>query len=97
MRERHAGMVVMARTYTSFMSLVAFHKKDGGRQWERCLESVSIPQGIMISDFTMPERVLLTERTVMPLACDGLVMAVRGDGDECILSQKPPILSEPPY
>jgi hypothetical protein len=67
--------VVMARMDVSSMSLVAFHKKDGDRQWERCPESIPIPQGIMPPDYTIPGCVILLEETSAPPTCSGNAMA----------------------
>ncbi len=80
MRERYAGRVVMARPDVSSMSLVAFHKKDGDRQWERCPEYIPIPSGIMLPGFSLPKSVTLTGSADSMPSCSGGSIAAAGGG-----------------
>ncbi len=57
MRERHRGKIVMVRTDTATLSLIAFTKEDGDRVWTRCPDHHPIPRGIMLPDFSMPNRI----------------------------------------
>ena len=59
MRERHVGRVVMVRTDTASMSLVAFTKDEGGSVWERCPGMWPIPRGIMLPGFNVVSRIEL--------------------------------------
>jgi hypothetical protein len=87
LRERYAGRAVMARPDVSSMTLVAFHKKDGDKRWERCPESVPIPSGIMLPDFSMPGSVTLMDRTDSPPSCGGGSTVASGGGEDDALSQ----------
>jgi hypothetical protein len=77
----------MARPDVSSMTLVAFHKKDGDKRWERCPESVPIPSGIMLPDFSMPESVTLVDRTGSLPSCGGGSVVASGGGEDDALSQ----------
>jgi hypothetical protein len=74
-KERYPGRAVMVRPDVASLSLVALVKEEGGGAWTRCPGGHPIPRGIMLPDYTLPNRVDL------PAAGD----AELGDGDDAML------------
>jgi hypothetical protein len=92
-RDKYRGKIVMVRPDAASLSLVAFMKEDGERTWTRCPDSHPIPRGIMLPDYTLPNRITLQDGPATDMADneDAMLVAAsigaESQSTSCPLSQ----------
>jgi hypothetical protein len=64
LQERYPDEIIMVRPNSSSLRLVAFKKVDEGPRWEDCVETHSIPLGIMLPGYVTPNRIELPESAI---------------------------------
>jgi hypothetical protein len=73
LRSRYPGKIVTARPDLATLRFVAFYKGDKEKRWEKCRESIPIPTGIMLPEYTARKEIILPSddtQTVCVTAAD---------------------------
>jgi hypothetical protein len=83
LKERHRGKFVMVRTDVATLGLIAFVKGEGDKSWARCSGHHSIPRGIMLPDFIMPNHIELSSESQLDQNdCDDDLLVAASIGAE---------------
>jgi hypothetical protein len=70
LRDRYPGKIITARPDLATLRFVAFYKGDREKRWEKCRESIPIPTGIMLPEYTPRKEIILPPTEVQLCAAD---------------------------